>query len=157
MSELTKEELLCNEETRKHIDNVRKFITEVQKELFNRANDHDASKLEEPELPYFAETTPKLAGTTYNSQEYKDFMTYMTPAITHHYARNSHHPEHYKNGIEDMNLIDLIELMCDWKAATLRHNDGNLLKSVEVNADRFNICPQLVKILENTAKFLEKK
>jgi hypothetical protein len=53
-----------------------------------------------------------------------------------------------------MNLIDLVEMLCDWKAASERHNDGNIRKSIEINASRFTISPQLVKILENTADLL---
>jgi hypothetical protein len=49
-----------------------------------------------------------------------------------------------------MNIIDLVEMLCDWKAATIRHKDGNLKKSIEHNQDRFNVCPQLTKILENS-------
>jgi hypothetical protein len=63
-----------------------------------------------------------------------------------------HHPEHFKDGVDDMNLLDIMEMFCDWKAAGERHNDGNILKSIERNADRFGLSPQLVRILENTAK-----
>ena len=76
----------------------------------------------------------------------------MGPALAHHYANNRHHPEHHKNGVDDMTLIDVLEMLIDWKAASERHNDGNILKSIEKNADRFGLSPQLVKILENTAK-----
>jgi hypothetical protein len=34
------------------------------------------------------------------------------------------------------------------------HNSGNIRKSIEINADRFKLSPQLVQILENTADFL---
>jgi hypothetical protein len=37
----------------------------------------------------------------------------MAPALKHHYENNRHHPEHFKNNIDDMNLIDLIEMLCD--------------------------------------------
>ena len=57
--------------------------------------------------------------------------------------------------INDMNLIDVVEMLCDWKAASARHNDGNLRKSIEINAKRFGIDSQLVRILENTADLLE--
>lgn len=56
--------------------------------------------------------------------------------------------------VNDMSLIDLVELFLDWKAASERHNDGNILKSIEINAQRFNLNPQLVSIFENTAKEL---
>jgi len=45
----------------------------------------------------------------------------MKPAIEHHYKNNRHHPEHFNNGIDEMNLVDLIELLCDWKAASERN------------------------------------
>lgn len=54
-----------------------------------------------------------------------------------------------------MNLLDLVEMFCDWKASSERHNDGNLLKSIDINATRFNLNPQLVKIFKNTVHFVE--
>ena len=66
-------------------------------------------------------------------------------------ARNRHHPEHHKNGIDDMTLPDILEMFADWKASSERQNSGNILKSIEHNSGRFNINPQLVKIFENTA------
>jgi hypothetical protein len=80
----------------------------------------------------------------------------MKPALDHHYANNSHHPEHYKNGIDDMSLLDLVEMICDWKAASERHNNGNIRKSIEVNGKRFEMSPQLIRIFENTADLLFK-
>lgn len=53
-----------------------------------------------------------------------------------------------------MNLLDILEMLCDWKASSERHNDGNINKSIEINANRFNMSPQLVKILENTVKVI---
>jgi len=117
---------------------------------------HDQSKLDNPEISLFTEYTPKLADCTYGSDEYKSFLGAMKPAIDHHYANNRHHPEHFKNGVDEMNLIDMIEMLCDWKAASERHNDGNIRKSIEINANRFNMSPQLVKIFENTADILFK-
>ena len=76
----------------------------------------------------------------------------MKLAMNHHYAQNSHHPEHYDNGINDMDLIDLIEMICDWKAASERHADGNIFESIKINKQRFNISDQLERIFINTAK-----
>lgn len=74
----------------------------------------------------------------------------MKEAIEHHYAMNSHHPEHYINGIDGMTLIDLIEMFCDWIAATKLHKDGNIKNSLKINKDRFNISDQLYNIFINT-------
>jgi len=54
-----------------------------------------------------------------------------------------------------MNIVDLIEMLCDWKAASTRHNDGNLRKSIEINGNRFRMSPQLIKIFENSISLVE--
>jgi hypothetical protein len=144
-----------NYETMRHIEQVRRFLTLFVTELLDRAMLHDQSKMATPEAEMFAEFTSKLAASTYGSPEYEGFRAAMGPALAHHYAKNRHHPEHFANGVDDMNLLDLVEMFCDWKAATLRHNDGNIRKSIETNAKRFGLSPQLVRILENTADFVD--
>ena len=133
-----------------HIKRVNELMLTVSAELLRRAAIHDNSKLVSPEKEIFDEMTPKLAGSTYGSDEYKQFLSDLKPALDNHYAKNSHHPEHYTNGIDGMNLFDLIELFIDWKAASERHKDGNILKSIEINKTRFNMSDQLVSIFKNT-------
>lgn len=154
MSDLTQKEKAVNHDTWRHIDRVRQLLNKVIKNLIDRGEAHDQSKLEAPEVGYFAEYTDKLAGMTFGSPEYKECLEAIKPALDHHYANNSHHPQHYKNGVNDMNLLDLIEMICDWKAASERHNDGNIRKSIELNGERFEMSPQLIKIFENTANLL---
>ena len=145
----------CQVETQKHIEAVRKYIRFMIDKIEMRGVKHDASKLESPEVEVFAEYTPKLNNTTFGSEEYYHNLENMKSALDHHYAANRHHPEHFVNGINDMTLIDILEMFCDWKASTLRHNDGNLLKSIETNAARFNMDGQLKQILLNTARMLD--
>lgn len=144
-------------ETRNHIQQVQEFLLQMIHELSLRAQSHDKSKLEEPERSTFEIYTPKLKGTTYGSEEYNKFLAEMKPALDHHYAENRHHPEHFNGhgGFNGMDLLDLIEMFCDWKAATLRHADGNLKKSIEHNQKRFSIGDQLIKIFKNTMKYVE--
>ena len=54
-----------------------------------------------------------------------------------------------------MNLIDIVEMFADWKAATLRHSNGSILKSIDINISRFNMSPQLVNIFKNTVEYLK--
>lgn len=152
---MTTEEKATNYDTMRHIERVRNLLNFAVRDLIRRGEEHDQSKLKSPELEAFVEFTPKLAASTYGSPEYESFRAAMKPALDHHYARNSHHPEHYPNGIEDMDLLDLIEMFCDWKAAGERHNDGNILKSIEKNTDRFGMASQLTKIFRNTAKLFD--
>lgn len=152
---MTLEEKATNFDTMRHIERVRNLLDYAASELLRRGQEHDQSKLESPELEAFTEYTPKLAASTYGSPEYEAFRKAMKPALDHHYARNSHHPEHYADGVNDMSLLDLIEMFCDWKAAGERHNDGNILKSIEKNTTRFEMSPQLSRIFKNTAKLFD--
>lgn len=92
---------------------------------------------------------------TFGSQEYINSLEALKPALDHHYAQYRHHPQHFQNGINDMNLIDIVEMLADWKASSERQQNGNLLTSIEINAERFNISDQLKQILINTAKSLD--
>lgn len=137
-----------------HIKRVAQLLTEASAELIRRANVHDNSKLNSPEKEFFDEYTPKLAVSTYGSDEYKVFLKELKVGLDHHYANNSHHPEHYPNGINGFDLFDLIEMFFDWKAATERHNDGNIFKSIQINKERFKYSEQLAEIFTNTAERL---
>ena len=145
----------CRVETQKHIEKVRKYIRIMTDRLTTRGVNHDAAKLESPEVEIFAEHTDCLKDLEYNSPEYKAHLDAMKVALDHHYATYRHHPEHFANGINDMNLIDLVEMLCDWKAAAERQHNGNLLTSIEQNAIRFKMSDQLKQILLNTAKTLD--
>jgi hypothetical protein len=78
----------------------------------------------------------------------------LKPTLDHHYANNSHHPEHFEKGINDMDLFDIVEMLADWKAATERHDNGDIHKSLEINKDRFHLSEQTYNILKNTIKNL---
>lgn len=145
----------CQVDTIRHIENVRKYLRFIIDRLITRGVEHDRLKLESPEVEIFTEYTPKLAQSTYGSEEYHTFLKEMDVALQHHYANYRHHPEHFERGINDMNLVDIVEMLCDWKAASMRHNDGNLLKSIEINARRFGYDDQLKQILINTAKLFD--
>lgn len=142
------------QETVEHILRVRELLFIVNNRIESRAYAHDQSKLRPPEKEIFDECVGTLKSLTYGSDEYKEQLKKLGPALKHHYENNSHHPEHYPNGIDGMSLLDLIEMICDWKAAGERHSDGSMKRSLDVNKARFNVSPQLQSILENTAKEL---
>lgn len=139
-------------ETIKHIQRVRHFLYLLIEELDHRARNHDQSKLESPEAEIFGEYTPELAKTEYGSEEYTALLAKVKPAIDHHYSKNRHHPEHWPSGIDDMTLLDLCEMLCDWCAATERLKNGNIRKSIEHNATRYKLSLQLAQIMENTVR-----
>jgi len=184
-------------DTYRHIQTVQAILAKAIADLQRRALIHDQSKLASPEVEIFDEMTPKLAASTYGSDEYKGFLAQMKPALDHHYAANDHHPEHYHpqpytylecggcfkrfpsnwdkccdacgytvyeqlapathqpSGLHRMSLPALLEMLCDWLAATKRHNDGDIRKSIEINQKRFGYGDELKQILLNTLKVIE--
>jgi len=145
-------ELLSHEiRTFRHIRNVASLLFDFTKELHKRAIWHDTSKLEFPELAIFQEnaTIPE-----YGTPEYENALEVIQEAKNIHYAKNRHHPEHHARGVNDMSLIDLIELLCDWRAAVDYCPDGCIKKSLLIGKERFKFSPQLVAILNNTVKEL---
>jgi hypothetical protein len=139
-------------DTLRHVVRVSELLTTVAAEVAARGPAHDASKLVDPEKATFDEYTPKLKHSTYGSDEYRGFLAGMQVGLAHHYAHNRHHPEHFADGIDGMTLVDLIEMLADWKAATERHDDGDLARSLTIQRERFGISDQLLRVLDNTAR-----
>lgn len=145
-------------ETYNHVELVRSWMGMAQDDLERRALDHDQSKFDEPEMSGFREMAQelKLAETAYGSPEYRAILKkYKASTIDHHYAHNDHHPEHFPNGIAGMSLGAIYEMLCDWNAATKRMKDGgDLLRSIEINQERFGYSDDVRDILVNTAREL---
>lgn len=139
-------------DTLKHIKRVNELLLFACQDLLKRAMRHDDSKLIEPEKSRFDNIAPKLNTLEFGSEEYKSSLKELGIALKHHYEKNSHHPEHYDEGVNDMDLLDLIEMFFDWCAASERTKDGNIYVSINTNKDRFNMSEQLAQVFRNTAK-----
>jgi hypothetical protein len=142
--------------TYEHIHAVQVLLARVIADLSRRQLEHDRSKLASPEVEAFDEWTPKLAASTYGSDEYKAMLAALKPALDHHYSANfGHHPEGNPRGIRGMSLLDLTEMLVDWLAATKRHTNGDIRRSIEINQVRFDFGDELKQILLNTLPALE--
>lgn len=152
---LTMREQAANFETCKHIREVGRLLHICIIDLLERTHHHDQSKLAHPEVGPLA-VAPKLAGMTYQGAAYRQSCEgELKTALEHHYANNRHHPQHFKRGVDDMNLLDLLEMICDWKASSGRQHDGNLRKSIDSNIKRYEISQQLAEIMTRTAELLD--
>lgn len=147
---MTEENYDCTKDVCAHIINVQNAYRELEILAGDQIACHDQSKLESPEKEAFDAITPKLRNAVFGTEGYKKHLDELGPALQHHYENNRHHPEYYENGVNGMNLVDIIEMLCDWKAACERNPNGDLKKSLEINKERFNISDQLHKILCNT-------
>jgi len=122
-------------DTLAHRELINTLLVKVASELLRRGFFHDESKL--------------VDALDVDSDEYRDALKQMGTALQHHYRENRHHPEFHENGINGMTLVDLIEMVCDWKASAERKNET---VNLEWARKRFGIDDQLAEIIANTLK-----
>lgn len=139
-------------DTLAHINKVNEKFTYLMELTKNNVINHDKSKLYGIEKETFDKVTPQLNKCEYGSQEYKNNLENMKPALIHHYEHNCHHPEHYKTpfGENGMDLCDIMEMFCDWLASCERTKDGDFIKSLEINKERFGMSDDLFNIFKTT-------
>jgi hypothetical protein len=162
---MTDQEIHFESETRKHQQEVAKLLMRFSALLLHRAVHHDESKLKEPERSVFAKFSPLLRSVEYGSDEYKSIVSMIRPAVDHHNAHNKHHPEYNDiNGlstqtlndpIRSMDLIDIVEMLCDWIASVKRNPGGSIGKSIDIGEKRFKMDGQLSQLLRNTSHVIE--
>jgi hypothetical protein len=139
------------EATQKHRSEVENILRCVSNQLRARGREHDKSKLTDKELPYFAQAQ-ELKELRYGSKKYFASLARLKPALDHHYKNNRHHPEYHDNGIYDMNIVDIMEMLSDWLAASTRHGDDHsIFKSINFNRQRFKIKKDIAVIMWNSA------
>jgi hypothetical protein len=59
-----------------------------------------------------------------------------------------------RSRVRAMTLLDLVEMLCDWLAATRRHDDGDIHRSIDMNQERFGYSDELKAILHSTVSGL---
>ena len=137
--------------TRDHINKVQALLHDFVADLVARGIQHDASKFDEVEagpLQAMQDLIDKEGPAPYGTEEYRRRTALLGPMLEHHYAHNSHHPEHYPDGIAGMDLLDLVEMFHDWKAASERGGDSAMGLSYCI--EKYGILPMLASILQNT-------
>lgn len=137
----------CTEDVLAHKRKVAFYLLYYINGLVSRAIIHDDSKLQSPEKEMFDQWTPELKQRTFGTDYYKQALDGMGEGLQHHYASNPHHPEHFENGVDGMGLTDILEMVCDWRAAA---EAKGVALDLEHAAKRFNLSPQLVNIIRNT-------
>lgn len=124
-----------------HQSKVSKLLRDIALELEKRASSHDASKFELDEFEGFCQLdrNRNQQKEKYGSKSYEDGIKNID-AVKLHQSRNSHHPEYYLNGIKGMNLVDVIEMLCDWEVARQqRDTEQDIEKTWLMRQKRFNL------------------
>ena len=138
----------CTIDVLKHRIAVATVLLKIMESLLDRLSHHDESKLLDPiEKALFDKWTPELRTRTFGTDAYKQALDAMGEGVQRHYQANRHHPEHFAGGVSGMTLVDVMEMVADWKAAADRNG-----KDVDLDhaANRFGLSTQLVMIIANT-------
>ena len=143
------EQIETEEYIKGHISRVRRHISTFIQLLIRRAEKHDKSKLEEPELSWWKEMD-KEPRYPYGSEEYKQKIKRWDKVFKHHYKYNRHHPEHYEYGVSEMTLVDIVEMMCDWLGYKDTITISEALKVCDEQMRRYNIPDGIRQIIFNT-------
>ncbi len=145
------EETKTEKDIKAHIERVTSKMEGLIEQLRKRAENHDKSKLEYPELQGFIRMD-KEPRYPYGSPEYFDKIKRYEYVFRHHYENNPHHPEHYDGWISEMDLLDIIEMLCDWTSYREGLTAIEAISTVEQQAKRFNLSDELSSIMLNTLK-----
>lgn len=135
--------------TMRHIRTIQGYMTQVGTEWLERTRRHDESKFSTIEIDGYVGIAEATKGLTAGSKEYLDALEPYKKVIQRHYLMNDHHPEHFKNGVNGMNLIQVLEMFCDWIAAST-DREMHPMQSIDAQCERFNIDAQLKQIIINT-------
>ena len=152
-----------------HRNLVRKALIEIINDLECRANVHDMSKYQKDEFDgytYFNKIDPDLK---YGSEEYEQAIASIKPhidkAVKLHYERNSHHPEHHAN-VEEIPLLDVIEMVCDWYSASQTYSSNKkdtfeesikrFNNSIEVSKNKYDFTVGQLWVIDEVAKLLRR-
>lgn len=135
--------------TLEHINRVKAKMEFFASVLATRGANHDSSKLKEPEYSGWL-AMDKEPRYPYGSRKYYDKMFRYKEVLEHHYSINSHHPEHFEDPSNQMDLIDLIEMLCDWFSYS---NDISWLEgynTINSQCARFKLNDTIKHLLLNT-------
>lgn len=134
----------------KHKKSVKEKLFFLIKELSKRAEVHDDSKLQQPEINWLIEMD-REPRYPYGSKEYFEKMKRWSKFFEHHYKMNRHHPDHFESlGILGMTLVDLAEYLCDIISYFDEMHVADAIKTIEDQQARFGLDEQLAQVLKNT-------
>ena len=138
----------------RHVSEVQENIEEMAHDLKVRSIKHDRSKFDDPEFSTFVRTRPEFKVANYGTPEYEAVIEKARVGVDHHYANNRHHTAHHPNGVKDMNLLDLLEMLADWRAASRRSPNLSFTDSLPRAFKKYRMDESLQRLICNTIKYL---
>jgi len=139
-----------------HRNKVQQWVQRIMKILEDRAKKHDLSKLnDELELWKKLDEYPRYK---YGSSEYFEKLKRFKNVFYTHWAHNRHHYEYFRikhHGniskiYTDIDLVDLIEMMCDWLSYNETITVTDAKKLVAEQMKRLGMPKEIAALILNT-------
>jgi hypothetical protein len=140
-----------DEYIREHRNRVQEKLLKIVRELYNRAEAHDKSKLEDPEYTGWRQMD-KEPRYKYGTPEYFAKMRKYQWVFDEHYKKNRHHPEYWQGFFHEMDLVDFLEMIIDWCSYKEDIHAEEMIEIVTENCERFHFPPLLKDLAINTLK-----
>lgn len=139
----------------KHKGLVQKYLYKLSQELEIRAVAHNLSKLGIDEFIGFIAINKVAREHPYGSKDYKASLK-DNDVIDLHFSKNQHHPEHHNNYVIGMGLVDIIEMVCDWKSASITYGKTTLSEALEIQIERFGLTKEQLYLIKLIIEEIEK-
>lgn len=141
----------------RHVRMVEAVLEGVAHRLRMRGLLHDQSKFRPDEFAAFTEINQVARENSFMSSRYKSTQGHQALAL--HYGRNPHHPEHHPEGVGAMDLITLIEMVADWRAAFLLRTETGVESmgwedSLAAQAKRYQMTDEQFDLICLVADFV---
>ena len=128
-----------------HRAHLASTMGQIRAMIDRRIDEHDLSKLNDDEFAGFARINRVAREHKFGSPEYAEAMQREKPTLDLHFSRNRHHAERpglmglkaeEARGLPDdatywearnaanMTWLDIVEMVCDWRAAQLGYGDN---------------------------------
>lgn len=119
-----------------------------------RALEHDLSKLLVEEFDGFVSINKIAREHPYGSEEYRAALK-DNAVIDLHFFRNRHHPEFHDAQVAGMGLLDIIEMVCDWKAAGEVYGMTSFRDALQIQVERFGLTERQVWLINMIAEAVD--
>lgn len=141
----------------RHRETVADFLYFFADYFRKRAREHDRSKLQFEEFEGFAQINKVARNHAYGTPEYDKSMEEAKEpggCIHIHFGRNAHHPE-FHNREASMGLLDIMEMVMDWKAASMTYGTNTLAESLPKQLERFNFSDWQVEVIKQMVRLVD--
>lgn len=139
-------------DTYEHKMRVQIIMNQLSREFMKRGRTHDNSKLKSPEKEAYEEMHEKLKNAKIGTPQYDDIMQ-GNVAVGLHYKNNDHHPQHFEHGIFDMNLVQIMDMLTDWVAASDAKRT-NVVELLPTLMEQNGIPENYYMVFKNTLEYL---